>query len=112
MILPGLRKNESTTVTQTAEALIVAVGANPGLLQRNLQPRQNLADDDLAPQNTSIREKHEFAGLDVVSDSTSWELLIFGVGYRATPYQFCPVFNMAALVNCEVAVTTSLGERC
>jgi hypothetical protein len=26
--------------------------------------------------------------------------------------RFCPVFNVAALVNCEVAVTIRVGERC
>src|SRR5579862_9755263 len=112
MILPGFGKSESAAVAQTAETPIVAVRTRLGVFRRNVQPRQNLPDNVLLAEDALVCEKREFAALRVVSHTTPGEFFVFAVGSLPTPRKFCPVINMAALMNCEVAVPPCSGERC
>jgi hypothetical protein len=112
MILLGFRKIESATVAQTAETPIMAVRAHVDVFRRNIQLRQNLADNADLAEDALVCEKREFAALRVVGNATPWEFLILAVGNLSALGEFSPEINVAALVNSEVAITTCLGERC
>jgi hypothetical protein len=99
-------------VAQASETPIVAVRANVDVFWRNVQLRQNLADNVLLAQDAGVRKKCEFAALRVESDATPGEFFVFGFGNLSVLDEFSPEINVAEFVNSEVAVTACLGERC
>ena len=93
------------------ETSVMTVCAHFGVLWRNVQLRQNLADNALLAQDAVVSEKREFAAFRVVGNASPWEFLILGVGNLSVLDEFCPVINVAALVNSKIAVTAGIVER-
>ena len=89
----------------------MAVSVYFGSSDRQVHPRQNLADKILPTQNAPVGEEREPAGLRIAGNATPREFLVLAAGDTPTFHKLVPIRNVVALVDCEVNETTCFGER-